>query len=154
MKRILFVFVVLLVSILIVNKKDNTILVNNTLDNIENGSQIFYLNIPNLTTKNIFNYFNDENIILGIYPYVNPLYKKRVGNMFFNFDSKSLNSNVTRFISHYKTVLRKNNFNNDLTMVDYNGIKIEKVKLYMDGNELTRFLRQCSKCSYEKTSHD
>lgn len=154
MKKVIIVFGILLVSILIINKKDNTILVNTTLDNIEEGSQIFYLTIPNLNTKNFSNYFNDESDIVGIYPYVNPLYKNRVGNMFFIFDSKSLNSNMTRFIKYYKNILQKNNFNNDLVMIDYNGVNIEKVKLYIEVNELKEFLKKCSSCKYEKTSHD
>jgi len=154
MKKAIIFLGVLLVLSLIINKKEDTSLVNLTLDNIEEGSQIFYLIIPNLTTRNIDNYFNDQSDIIGIYPYVNPLYKKRIGNMFFSFDSKSLNNNITRFISYYKNILRKNNFNNDLIMVDYNGVNIDKVKLYMDSNELKQFLRQCSKCSYEKTSQN
>ena len=48
----------------------------------------------------------------------------------------------------------KNNFNNDLTMIDYNGINIERVKLYIEAEELKTFLKQCGKCSYEKTSQD
>ena len=74
--------------------------------------------------------------------------------MFFIFDSKSLNSNMTRFIKYYKNILQKNNFNNDLVMIDYNGVNIEKVKLYIEVNELKEFLKKCSSCKYEKTSHD
>lgn len=152
MKKVIIVLVILIISILIVNKKDDTILVSNTLDSIDQGSHIFYLIIPNLTTKNFFNYFNDESDIIGIYPYVNPLYKSKIGNMFFGFDNKSLNSNINKFVKHYKNTLKNNNFNNDLVMVDYNGVNIWKVKLYIEANELKELLKTCSGCKYEKTS--
>lgn len=147
MKKILFIITILIVVVLL-NKKEDTILTMNTTD-VE--SNIVYLKIPNLTTKNITNYFDDDSDIIGLYPYVNPLYEKKIGNMFYTFNSNSLMSNINRFVDNYKNKLVNYNFTNDLVMVDYNGIKIITVKIYMNNEEIQEFLKKCKNCNYSLT---
>lgn len=153
MKKLIIISVVL-ITILIFNNDGKILTVGNVLETNINDTQIIYLIIPNLNTKNINKYFSDDNNIIGIFPYVNPIYRSKLGDMFYNFKKKSLSDNIKDFTKYYKEILGKNNFNNDLIMIDYKGINIEKIKLYMSGEELELFVKKCNKCRYEKTLLD
>lgn len=153
MKKLIIIGFILAIF-LIFNKGEESLTVGNILETDINGTQIIYLSIPNLNTRNINNYFNEDNNIIGIYPYVNPIYKNKMGNMFYNFKKKSLTDNINAFTKYYKEILSRNNFNNDLIMIDYKGINIEKIKLYMRREEIETFMNKCQKCTYKKTLLD
>lgn len=148
MKKIL-IFLIFLTLILLCNYKEEVYPAFNYDDD-----EILIVNIiiTNLNTNNFYDYF-DENIdIIGIYPKVNSLYKNKIGTMFYSFSQNNIKSNITSFIKYYKKVLKKNNFTNDLILIDYNGVYIEKVKVCINYKELLYFLGNCSNCIYEKIS--
>ena len=149
MKKIFLVTIILITLILFTNKED-VMVVNNELDS--NEMETILINIPGLNTNNFSNYFDGSIEIIGIYPKVNMLYKERIGNMYYQFNKNNIKQDITSFIKYYRSVLEKNNFNNDLILINYNGISIESVKVYINGDNLEKFMRDCNGCRYEKTS--
>lgn len=149
MKKI-FIFMVLILIILMPNTKEEAVFVNKEIINDE--MVIVLLSVPGLNTNNFVNYFSEDIKIIGIYPYVNVLYKNKIGNMYYEFNNESVKENINRFSKYYKNKLKKNNFNNDLNLINYTGINIDKVKVYVNGDILKKFIHSCSKCKYEKTS--
>lgn len=149
MKKIFLVITILITLILFTNKEE-VMLVNNQLDSNEMVTVL--INIPGLNTNNFSNYFDGNIEIIGIYPKVNMLYKEKIGNMYYQFNKNNIKQDITSFTKYYKGVLEKNKFNNDLILINYNGISIESVKAYINGDNLENFMRKCNGCKYEKTS--
>lgn len=108
--------------------------------------------ISGLNTNNFKNYFTNEIKIIGIYPKVNAIYKNKVGNLYYSFSKNTIDENIISFKKYYKSILEKNNFKNDLILLDYNGISLEKVKVFLSYEELAKILDKCNKCFYEKIS--
>ena len=149
MKKMFLVIAILITLILFTNKEE-VIIVNNELDSNEMMSIL--LIVPGLNTNNFTDYFDDSIEIIGIYPKVNMLYKEKIGNMYYQFNKNNIKQDITNFTKYYKSVLEKNKFNNDLILINYNGINIESVKVYISGDNLENFMSECSGCKYEKTS--
>lgn len=149
MKKMILLIVILITLILLTNKEE-VIVVNSELDS--NEMMNILLSIPGLNTNNFTSYFSDNIEIIGIYPKVNVLYKERLGNMFYQFNKNSIKQDIINFSKYYKSILEKNKFNNDLILINYNGISIEKVSVYISGADLETFMKKCNSCKYEKTS--
>lgn len=147
MKKILLI--ILLILILVMSNKEEAIVVSNEVDNDEMITVLVY--IPGLTTNNFNNYFDDTVEIIGIYPKVNVLYKEKIGDMFYQFNMSNVKKDINNFTKKYKKVLQTNNFTNDLILINYNGIGIEKVKVYISNKNLKLFMINCNNCEYEKT---
>lgn len=149
MKKI-FILIAVIIILIILTDREETMIVNSELNDSE--MMIVLLIVPGLNSNNFTNYFDDSIEIIGIYPEVNMLYKKKIGNMFYTFNKNNVKQDINNFIKHYKNVLKQHNFNNDLIMSNYNGINIEKVKVYLNGEMLEDFMRKCNNCKYEKIS--
>lgn len=108
--------------------------------------------IPGLNTKNFENYFNDYVEIIGVYPKINLVYKNKIGNIFYTFNQNNMKDDLSSLTKYYKNILRKNNFISDLVLSDYNGVNIEKVRVFLTYQKLNEILRECNDCSYEKIS--
>ena len=144
MKKVFLILIIII--IIITNKKENVVVVNSIIDS-DNMIEVTIV-VPGLNTKNFSNYFDNDVEIIGIYPRINLLYKDRVTVKFYQFSKGTVADNIYDFERYYKMVLKKNNFNSDLVLIDYNGIGIEKVKLYVDNKYLNEFVKKCPNCSY------
>ena len=149
MKKIILLIAVLITVILFITE-EKVMVVDNELDSNEMMSVL--LTVPGLNTNNFNNYFDGSIEIIGIYPKVNMLYKDRVGNMYYPFNKNNIKQDIINFTKHYNSVLEKNKFNNDLILINYNGISIEKVSVYISSDNLESFMSNCNGCKYEKTS--
>ena len=147
MKKI-FILVFLFLILLLLNDKDEVALVNKEITNDE--MFVVLLSIPGLNTNNFVNYFDNDIKIIGIYPAVNILYKNKIGNVYYEFNSGGIKKNINDFTKFYKNKLKKNNFNNDLNLINYRGINIDKVEVYVNNDILKNFIYKCTKCKYEK----
>ena len=149
MKKILVIItIVVMISIFSFKKQES---LESVFDYNEEDNLVLNIYIPNLDTNNFKNYFDNEIEIIGIYPKINMIYKNKLGNLFYLFTGNNLEENINNFTKYYKGVLKKNNFSNDLILSDYNGIKIEKVKVITTSFILNKMLERCNNCSYEKT---
>ena len=146
MKKIYLLLAIITVLIIITNRKEKVLVVNSVIDS-DNMVEATIV-VPGLSTKNFSSYFDNDDEIIGIYPKINLLYKDRVSVKFYQFSKSTVTDNINDFIRYYKNILKKNNFNDDLVLVDYNGIIIEKVKLYVDNKYLNEFMKKCPNCSY------
>ena len=108
--------------------------------------------ISGLNTKNFENYFDDYVEIIGVYPKINLVYRNKIGNIFYTFNQNNVKDDLSSLTKYYKNILRKNNFISDLVLSDYNGINIEKVRVFLTYQKLNEILRECNDCSYEKIS--
>lgn len=150
MKKYIAIFIMIFLFFIVNNSKEKTAVSVFSY----NEAEMLLINvvIPNLNTNNFNDYFDDSTIIIGIYPKINMLYKDKIGNMFYSFNKNNIKNNLNSFIKYYKSVLKKNNFVNDLVLSDYSGINIWKVKVYVNSYELNDLLNKCSGCTYEKIS--
>ena len=146
MKKIYLLLAIITVLIIITNRKEKVLVVNSVIDS-DNMVEATIV-VPGLSTKNFSSYFDNDDEIIGIYPKINILYKDRVSVKFYQFSKSTVTDNINDFIRYYKNILKKNNFNDDLVLADYNGIVIEKVKLYVDNKYLNEFMKKCPNCSY------
>ena len=146
MKKIYLLLAIITVLIVITNRKEKVLVVNSVIDS-DNMVEATIV-VPGLSTKNFSSYFDNDDEIIGIYPKINLLYKDRVSVKFYQFSKSTVTDNINDFIRYYKNILKKNNFNDDLVLADYNGIIIEKVKLYVDNKYLNEFMKKCPNCSY------
>ena len=146
MKKIYLLLAIITVLIIITNRKEKVLVVNSVIDS-DNMVEATIV-VPGLSTKNFSSYFDNDDEIIGIYPKINILYKDRVSVKFYQFSKSTVTDNINDFIRYYKNILKKNNFNDDLVLADYNGIIIEKVKLYVDNKYLNEFMKKCPNCSY------
>lgn len=149
MKKI-FIFMMLLGLLLMSNNKEEVVLVNKEIENEE--MVVVLVTIPGLNTNNFSNYFDDNVKVIGVYPEVNILYKNKIGDMYYEFNGNSIKDNLNKFSNYYKTMLKKHNFYNDLTQINYLGINIEKVRVYVNSDTLDNFIHGCTNCEYKKTS--
>ena len=149
MKKIILL-TILLITLTLLTNKEKVIIVNSELDN--NEMMNILLIIPGLNTNNFTNYFDGSIEVIGIYPKVSVLYKERIGNMYYQFNKNNIKQDILHFTKYYKSILEKNKFNNDLILITYSGIVIDKVSVYISGDNLEKFMRRCNGCKYEKTS--
>ncbi len=149
MKKILMLVVILFLIMICNNGSEQTRMVFEY-----NNEDMLTVNIliPGLNTKNFENYFDDYVEIIGVYPKINLVYKNKLGNIFYIFNQNNIKDNLFSLTKYYKNILRKNNFNNDLILSDYNGVNIEKVMVFLTYQKLNKMLQECTNCSYEKIS--
>ncbi len=149
MKKFLILVVFLFLIIVCNNSPEQTQMV---FDYNEEEMLTANILIPGLNTKNFEDYFDDYVEIIGVYPKINLVYKNKIGNIFYTFNQNNMKDNLSSFTKYYKNILRKNNFMSDLVLSDYNGINIEKVRVFLTYQKLNEILRDCNDCSYEKIS--
>ncbi len=149
MKKFLILVVILFLIIVCNNASEQTQMV---FDYNEEEMLTANILIPGLNTKNFEDYFDDYVEIIGVYPKTNLVYKNKIGNIFYTFNQNNMKDDLSSFTKYYKNILRKNNFMSDLVLSDYNGINIEKVRVFLTYQKLNEILRDCNDCSYEKIS--
>lgn len=98
---------------------------------------LYSLYVEGLNTNNFLSYFSDINVI-RIYPYINPIYRDRIGEVSYEFDSSNISYEIEIFKNKYLSLIKKNSY------LDYNylylNINIDRVDVYMSGSDLYNFL--------------
>lgn len=98
---------------------------------------LYSLYVEGLNTNNFLSYFSDINVI-RIYPYINPIYRDRIGEVSYEFDSFNISYEIEIFKNKYLSLIKKNSY------LDYNylylNINIDRVDVYMSGSDLYNFL--------------
>ena len=97
----------------------------------DDSYRVYTITIEGLNTKNIYNYLNEVKI-LRIYPRINPIYKDKIGNVFYQFRGVD---DIEIFTKEFLKLIKKNSFD------DYNysyicGVDIEKLDVIIKGSEL------------------
>ncbi len=145
-------FVLIVILVLLVMCNNNSEQIQMVFDYNEKDMVTANILIPNLNTENFDSYFDDYVEVIGVYPKINLIYKNKVGNIFYTFNQNNIKSDLLSFTKYYKNILKKNNFSNDLILSDYNGISIEKVRVFLTYEKLDEILKKCNGCSYEEVS--
>lgn len=99
---------------------------------------VYSVKIEGLSTNNFLKIFDGIKVI-RIYPFVNPVYKKFIGNVFYSFKKNSMSDDLDLFRSSYLSLIKKNNYS-DYNYLYINGIEIDKVDIYINGHDLYNFL--------------
>lgn len=124
MKKVLFIFFLLLILFCLKNQ-DNTELVFQEI-NYDRARYCIDVKNENVTTNNINEIFNNIEII-SVYPYFNNSYKKLLNNLdFVTLDNINL---------YYRDLLKQLGKYNWVSNY-YEGIKLEKIKIYAFENEV------------------
>ena len=162
-KRALYIFIPFIVVMLAIivsdNMKNDTLLVSKEIDNNMLDNQIyniFFLNLEeyNITTKNFESYFKNDDII-SITPYVNPIYKKKINsNLKYNFKHTSIFQNITNFERYYEKVIKESGYIKDLSMISYEGIKINEICLYEKVEIVNELLKKYPKIKYRHSQSE
>jgi hypothetical protein len=133
MKRLFFVIaVIFFISISCIKS-------NNYSEFLDDDSYNLYsLFVEDLSTNNFLDYFSNLNV-MSIYPYINPIYQKNVGEFYYKIKSAYLSYEIDSFRSEFLNLIKKNSYM-DYNFLFINGIKISRVDVYMSGNDLYNFL--------------
>lgn len=115
----------------------------------------FYLLFDNhkLDSKNmeqLFSFFNDyEYHISEIYPYVNPLFLEKLGNIEkISFNSNNLLDIINHFYLGYTNELSKHNLNEEIEKSLVYGIPIRMIKINTSNKAMYEFLKLNNKIKY------
>lgn len=128
MKKILLVFIVFMC---VKSSLENTKLVFNEDNNLY---QITFVN--SLSTNNFLDFFNNSKVI-WIKPRINILYKdKLVKYNKYYFKDISNEKNINNFKKEYINYLNKLGYKNEALNLNTSGIMIDKIKVYLDDDEL------------------
>ena len=95
---------------------------------------MYTLVFENLSTNNIFNYFSNINIV-KIYPFVNPIYEDKIGDLSDEFRGYKLSDEINSFKDNYLNNIKKNSYL-DYNYLYVNGINISKMDVYMSSKDL------------------
>lgn len=108
-------------------------------------TEIRYISVKTegLTTKNFAN-FLDLDLVTAIYPKINPLYSNKLKISPFVCNQ---NCNINDMETYYKKILESNNFKYDSVLIDYQGVIIDRVILYVNSKQLGTILKKCPICT-------
>ncbi len=103
---------------------------------------IFYLDVSNevVTTNNLTKIIKNMDIV-SIKPYVNPIYKDKLDLEYSFMNNISLKKNIKNFIEYYKKKIKEKGFNDDLSYIDKDGIKIMEVTVYAKGVDIIKIIK-------------
>ena len=132
MKKIFLVIIVLIVLGI------NVVISYGYNYNDSDHYDFYTLSFDNLSTSNIMNYFSDISVI-RIYPYVNPVYRERMGFVSYKVNSGNLSYEVNMFKEKYLSLIKKNSYM-DYNYLYSNGINIEKMDVYISNEQLKRLI--------------
>lgn len=138
-----FVFIIIIIICtflsLIITKNNKEITVfKEELDSYD----LYFLDLSkeNINTNNIMMYF-DDIIIIEIYPYINPLYKKLINLDSYKFNTILSNKkNISLFMNEYLNKLENNNLKEEIIKYRINGVKINKIKVYASTRNINKLI--------------
>lgn len=99
----------------------------------DDSYNIHTLYFYNLSTNNVLDFFSDINIV-RIYPSINPIYKDRLGNYFYEVRGFDLKSEIKNFSEVYLNMIKKNSYL-DYNYLFVNGINISKMDIYVSNRD-------------------
>ena len=120
-----------------------------------NDYNIFYLDLSedNITTLNINKTISNDIDIISVTPYVNPIYKKTLGNLKYKFiHNISRNRNIHNFVKYYKNTIKGTGYLEDLNYISIDGIKILEIEVYAKGEDIIKLLYKNNKIKYKTVS--
>ena len=113
---------------------------------------VFYLDLSedDITTLNISKILNSDIDIISLIPYVNPIYKKTLGDLKYRFSPNiSRNKNIRNFIKCYKDTIKETGYLEDLNYINIDGIKILEIEVYAKGEDIINLLYKNNKIKYK-----
>lgn len=117
---------------------------------------VFYLDLEDedINTLNLNKYITHDMEIISIIPYVNPIYKDKIGNLKYNFSTVSYQNNINNFTKYYKDTINNSGYLDNLSEVDVNGIKINEIEVYTKGSNIVDLIYQKPKIKYKNFLSD
>lgn len=134
MKKLLLLFFLFLLVFL--GNKKNTMSVFIT----DNNDFNFYVLSTNLSTKTLSNYLNDEIKIISLYPSIKLNYNSDIKSYKYDFMCFNYLDDINKFINEYRNLLYKNKYNNDASIISFEGIKLRKIVVYTNLNNVNRLI--------------
>jgi hypothetical protein len=127
-----YILIILIILLLIFNNSNKSITVFNETSNLY---EITFIN--NLSTDNFLSYFNDIKVI-WIKPRMNILYEDQLKkyNKYY-FKEMTNNKNINAFKKEYINYINNLGYKNEAIKLQTSGIMIEKIKVYMNSEELS-----------------
>lgn len=144
-KIILFIFLIFIIIILFTQKKDNTALV---FKEESFGYDTYIVDVSNasINTKNLDEFQDDIDQVL---PMINEKYSPLIISNWYIFDKMlSFDNNISNLENLYKNKYISNAFNKEALSVEYEGLKISKIRI------VTNDINKYSKYKYEKVQFD
>ncbi len=153
MKKIFIITLIILClyGIYKVNNK-RTMQVSNISNFKIDDYNVFYLDLSetNINTKNIYKYISKNIDIISITPYINPIYKDKIGNIKYNFMSNlSLKKNINRFENYYKDIIKEYGYIDDIDYSIKDGIKILELEVYAKGIDIVNLIYDNNSIRYK-----
>lgn len=133
MKKYIVCLLVLLL-ILIINKKNDAVMVFNEKNN-EYSMYILEFSNQNISTNNLESVFKNIKII-WLEPVINIAYKDKLNYKYYYFEDISLKQNINKFKNNFIKKLNDNNYKLDAINYEILGIKISKMKVYCNEEDI------------------
>lgn len=133
MKKIFYLFLILLLVLIDLRSKENLTLVFKQSDENE-FYEFILLELDGFNTNNLDIFLKDIKV-LKIYPSINKVYKNNIKNV-YNY------TNIKDFKDSYLNELEKNGYYKDYNYYLVNPIKIEKILVYSSENTLKNKLKK------------
>lgn len=127
MKKIFYLFLILLLLLIDLRSKENLTLVFKQKDENE-FYEFILLELDNVNTSNLDIILKDIKV-LKVYPSINKIYKNNIKNV-YNY------TNINDFKDSYLNELEKNGYYKDYNYYLVNPIKIEKILVYSSENTI------------------
>jgi len=129
-----FIIVILTIFILNTYNKNNIEPVFNE-DGYEYSMYILEFSNQNISTNNIEEIFENMKII-WVEPLINLVYKDKLNYKLYYFEDISTKENIKRFKNNFITKLQNNNYKNDAINYQILGIKINRMKVYSNEQDI------------------
>ena len=153
MKKVFIIILIILglYGIYKINNKETIPVSNISNFNIDDYN-VFYLDLSesSISTNNIDKFIPKSVDIISITPYINPIYKDKIGNLKYNFMSNlSVKKNINNFINYYKETIDSYNYIDDIEYSVKDGIKILELEVYARGIDIVNIIYKDNNIKYK-----
>lgn len=154
MKKVLIVCLVFLLLYGVYRVRNNKVvsvsLETNTFFNLDDYN-VFYLSLEeeNISTLNLKNILSSDITIISITPYINPIYADKISSLKYKFENISYKRNITNFTKYYINSIEEHGYNDDLSYINVNGIKINEIEVYAKGSDIVNMIYVKPKIKYK-----
>jgi len=132
MKKYIISLLIIFLFSLTIDKKEQTMLVFN--ETWEHAIYILEFPNQNVSTNNIKLFDNVK--IIWIKPYINNIYKNKLNYKVYYFEDISQEENINKFKNQFIDLLYINGYRTDAMNYKVSGIKIEKMKVYCNEDDI------------------
>ncbi|MEG0825918.1 MAG: hypothetical protein RR404_00450 [Bacilli bacterium] len=134
-----FLFLLLIFINLFLFDMSVTSVLNNTLTVFNDNDFVLYEIYTTTTTKNLLQYVKEPTKIFEV-DIENSINYNRINNYKYIFNTSSNKQNIDMLVRKFTQKLIYYGYNKESNLINFNGIKINRIKIYTTQNNLIEML--------------